>query len=502
MTNQTGKKIDLKSERGITLITLTITIIILVILASITVGVAIGDNGLLKSSETLGQVKKIERYKAKIEGVVYEQYTDYVMEDKQGSLRDKTKNKIKTLDFVKEANNGAEDDEINVITNELYLIVVKLDNENADIIHEGENDNETLPKIVRSYKESENEKYIITVSATVEKTEKTTSVTTLKLIENNNIIENYEEGKEITFEVDKPGKYWIEATTNVGKTIKEPVIVKNNIEKGIFVKYNVEYTDTYMGYEYTSINGWRLENYDLSSDGKTLTNVRLISTGVPAMMNYVYNDTTNNYSKWVTDSTKLEIFKNNILGSNYTLYNGSETYYSLQASAGLYYNLGKMTFEQGTVYNANNQGYYTKVKNKNTTYTSGKITGDDLFKARSDASIRILTLPELNKKIERDDVDNTSAFTDTIGIYRLESISTGTVLISNIYNTEKYWLASPWPRTGDNISACDMTHNGSVNAGSYRCSGVRPLICIKSKIQLEKKKDDTGFVYYEMADVN
>ena len=101
MINQASKKIDYKSERGITLITLTITIIILVILASITVGVAFGDNGLLKGSEKIEQVKRIEKYKTTIEGVAYEQYTDYIMEDKQGSLRDKTKNKIKTLDFVK-----------------------------------------------------------------------------------------------------------------------------------------------------------------------------------------------------------------------------------------------------------------------------------------------------------------------------------------------------------------------------------------------------------------
>ena len=284
MINQASKKTDLNSERGITLITLTITIIILVILASITVGVAFGDNGLINGSEKIEKVKRLEKYRTTIEGVAYEQYTDYVMEDKVGSLRDKTKDKIKTLEFVKEVKDGIEDDEINIITNESYLIVVKLDNENTDIIHEGEYDNEPLPQIARSYEENDDGKYIITASATVEKTEKTTSITNLKLIETNNTIENYEEGKKITFEVDKPGKYWIEATTNIGKIIKEPVIVKNIIEKGIFVKYNVEYTDTYMRYEYTSINGWRLENYELGSDGKTLSNVRLISTGVPAMI--------------------------------------------------------------------------------------------------------------------------------------------------------------------------------------------------------------------------
>ena len=502
MINQASKKTDLNSERGITLITLTITIIILVILASITVGVAFGDNGLINGSEKIEQVKRLEKYRTTIEGVAYEQYTDYVMEDKVGSLRDKTKDKIKTLEFVKEVKDGIEDDEINIITNESYLIVVKLDNENTDIIHEGEYDNEPLPKIARSYEENDDGKYIITASATVEKTEKTTSITNLKLIETNNTIENYEEGKEITFEVDKPGKYWIEATTNIGKIIKEPVIVKNIIEKGIFVKYNVEYTDTYMGYEYTSINGWRLENYELGSDGKTLSNVRLISTGVPAMMYYYYNDTSNNYSKWIKDNTKLTEFKNNVLGTDYTTYTGSETYYSLQASAGFYYNLGKMTFEQGTSYNKKNQGYYTKIKNENTTYTSGEAIGDKLFKARNDAIIRMLTLTEINRALGRDDIDSTSSITDTTGLYRLEAISTGTTLKNNTYGDDWYWLASPFPNASQNGDLNIVYYNGFVGGHGLSNNGIRPLICIKSKVQLVKKTDDTGFVYYEMVDVN
>ena len=504
MINQASKKTDLNSERGITLITLTITIIILVILASITVGVAFGDNGLINGSEKIEQVKRLEKYRTTIEGVAYEQYTDYVMEDKVGSLRDKTKDKIKTLEFVKEVKDGIEDDEINIITNESYLIVVKLDNENTDIIHEGEYDNEPLPKIARSYEENDDGKYIITASATVEKTEKTTSITNLKLIETNNTIENYEEGKEITFEVDKPGKYWIEATTNVGKIIKEPIVVKSEIEKGAFIKYNVEYTDTYMGYEYTSINGWRLENYDLGSDGKTLTNVRLISTGMPARMYYSYNDTTNNCSKWVTDSKKLETFKNNVLGTEYTTYIGSDTYYSLQASAGLYYNLGKMTFEQGTVYNAKNQGYYTKVKNKNTTYTSGETTGSNLFVARDDVNIRILTLPEVNKA-NKEIIEATGIkIQDTTGIYRLDSLSTGTGLKDKIYDTGDswYWLASPSPDKNNNSIMCNTGSNGLISGHYESWLAIRPLICIKSKIKLEKKQDDTGFVYYEMVDVN
>ena len=1160
MINQASKKIDYKSERGITLITLTITIIILVILASITVGVAFGDNGLLKGSEKIEQVKRIEKYKTTIDGVAYEQYTDYIMEDKQGSLRDKTKNKIKTLDFVKEANNGAEDDEINVITKESYLIIVKLENENTDVIHEGENDEEPLPKITREYIGKENGKYKIKASATVEKTEKTTAVAKIELVEPKNTIENYEEGKEIIFEVDKPGKYWIQATTNVGKSIKEPIIVKdddivessfevilpeqiytyngkyitpevtvkdkekvlientnytieysNNINagignikiegkgiysgkvitktfninkadltitatnktmtyggtvptctytvsgyvnnetssvlggtvsyevknssgttvtvskttnagtytitplglsatnysitykagtltinkatatmtvsntskiiqdgsnstftytyngdgavtvkssdnsiatcsvntstktvkvnalktstkavtitvsaaagtnynaisktvqigaivisgvptswtnkdqkitatttltghtvqtmkdtgswqtassqtftangtffarvlnssstsvgsksinitkidkiapeitktgaevnknvitvsmiatdnsgetpsywynidggtfqktntftvsgiqvftigykaidaagnetvvykketngytitydanggtgapasqtkmigenltlsstvptktgytflgwstsstattatyakgatytenktatlyavwqvktvkvtfmrnidssdttsnvqtftygvtgqkfsdkgwtrtgytllgwstdknatsktfeltssvdnsfinarspaitlyavwqvktvkvtfmrninssdttsnvqtftygvtgqkfsdkgwtrtgytllgwsedknatdkkysvtsgvvdawintyspsttlyavwkansesiigeeaKGVFIMYDVEYTDTYMNYEYTSTNGWRLENYDLAEDGKTLSNVRLISTGVPARMSYDTERISNNYSYWINDNTKLTTFIDDILGSDYdTLKQLMKQSYSLCASAGYYYNLGKMTFEQGTTYAYDNQGYYTKVKNKSTTYTSGETTGDNLFKARNDASIRLLTARELIKA-----VGTYTIFTDNTGLYQLNKIYTGTQLSKNTYTTGNYLLASPYKepnKSADAINISTVTYAGVKQGRSdIGAIGVRPLVTITSKVQLVKKTDDTGFVYYEMVDVN
>ena len=295
-----------------------------------------------------------------------------------------------------------------------------------------------------------------------------------------------------------------ELEENIKEHAKEVEIIKENI-KGAFIKYDVEYTDTYYdNYKYTNINGWRLENYELASDGKTLSNVRLISTGVPARMYYQYDDTNNNYSKWVTDSTKLTEFKNNILGSNYTTYTGEGTYYSLQASAGYYYNLGKMTFEQGTSYDKENQGYYTKIKNGNTTYASGTQIGDNLFKARNDASVRILTLPELNRTLGESDINKCNySIVDPTGLYQLDTISTGTVLKDNIYDTKGYyWLASPYPDTGVSNYVCRLRWDGNVyrSYGSY--NGVRPLISLTSKVQLVKKTDNAGFVYYEMINVN
>ena len=268
--------------------------------------------------------------------------------------------------------------------------------------------------------------------------------------------------------------------------------------KGAFIKYDVEYTD--MGYEYTSTNGWRLENYELAADGKTLSNVRLISTGVPARMDYCYEDTTNNYSKWITDNTKLTEFKNNVLGTDYNTYTGSRQYSALQVSAGFYYNLGQMTFEQVTTYDKKNQGYYTKIKNGNTTYTSGETTGDNLFKARNDANIRMLTLPEINRALGIDDIDNT-IIDDATGLYKLNAISTGTDLKNNRYNTGSYWLASPYSDTGNYEIVCYVSCRGNVY-GSISSEGVRPLVSLESRVQLVKKTDASGFVYYEMVNVN
>ena len=221
-------------------------------------------------------------------------------------------------------------------------------------------------------------------------------------------------------------------------------------------------------------------------------------------MYYQYDDETNNYSKWITDNTKLTEFKNNVLGTDYTTYTykGPSTYYALQASAGYYYNLGQITFEQGTTYNKKNQGYYTKIKNGNTTYTSGETIGDNLFKARNDVSIRMLTLPELNRALERKNINSANTFTDQTGIYQLSSLKTGTQLKNNLYTTGYYWLASPWPEESDNHYVCRVYYDGRMDKNIHSGIGVRPIISLSSNIQLLKKTDNTGFVYYEMVNVN
>ena len=138
-------------------------------------------------------------------------------------------------------------------------------------------------------------------------------------------------------------------------------------------------------------------------------------------------------------------------------------------------------------------------------YTSGETIGNNLFKARSDASIRMLTLPEINRALGRSDINSIGEYTDATGLYNLDNISTGTALTSKIYKGGgEYWLASPWSVYNSNKEICtvssDILSHFDITIGWV--GGVRPIVSLTSKVQLVKKTDSTGIVYYEMIDVN
>ena len=265
-----------------------------------------------------------------------------------------------------------------------------------------------------------------------------------------------------------------------------------NVSRGAFVEYKVAYKDAYKGYDYTATNGWRLLDYTKNEDG-TYSNVKLISTGVPAILYYCYSDTTNS-SWYVTDSTKLTNFKN-VLGSDYAFYTGSSTYYGLQASAGLYYNFGNIKFAYAARYRGKSLGWFTEITSNGTTYNSTnttETTGSNLFIPTGvNAEVRLLTLPEMNKMLGRTDIDSMTTMTDPTGadgLFVLQNIKNITGMSSNIYDSCYYWLASPSPDTSLTSSICSVFNDGYVN-GSYELTqrddwdGVRPVISLTSNVK-------------------
>ena len=288
-------------------------------------------------------------------------------------------------------------------------------------------------------------------------------------------------------------------------TVKEPgpITVNGNELRGKFIEYGVEYLDYQHGSgdpKYTATNGWRIVDYTVDDDGKTLSNLKIMSTGYAGYMSVRVESSAqkNNYSLWIKDTTKLTDFKNNVLGADYIYYTGSNTYFGLQAAAGLYYNLGQMSFTYTAkdTGNAYNLGNYVWVKNKytNKTYNSTNritATGDELFKARDDASIRLITLPEINKLLGRNIscMDKMESSNELFDLFVSRSIG-------------GYIVASPVPDSGrsDQLAYIDGD-DGDVVQTAAGGSRIRPLIEISSNVQLTKQENSDGTIYYKIVDI-
>lgn len=74
-------KVQLKSQTGITLITLAIMILIIIILAGITISVTLGDNGLLSQAQEAKDMAEgsVNEYRDKMQGVL-DEYQDIMRE--------------------------------------------------------------------------------------------------------------------------------------------------------------------------------------------------------------------------------------------------------------------------------------------------------------------------------------------------------------------------------------------------------------------------------------
>ena len=266
-------------------------------------------------------------------------------------------------------------------------------------------------------------------------------------------------------------------------------IVLNTIEPGDYIEYDVGYKDVYKTANvYESTNGWRLVQASSNGDG-TYSNVIIMSTGIPAKLNYSNNDsTTNKDDWWETDTTKLNAFKT-ILTNDYNLYNnGDITVPSIKAAAGLYYNFENVKFSYGTSASTS-KGIFTSIITDGTTYDSthntGEQTGGTLFNLfGTNAKVRLLTLPEVNTAVGRSDIDSTTQIStsdNSNGLYRLDQLTAAQTGITGFatYDSGYYWL--PYP--GFSYDLVIVAYDGSVNAYSSYTYGVRPAVSLTSNIR-------------------
>ena len=535
--NKEKQKLHIKrhnyNNKGITLIALIITIVILLILAVVAINAVQGD-GIIgyakRSKEAYQEGQDKENIKIAL--------GEYEMANYDGKAEKSLAEFLEEKDWCADATEN-EDGSIDVTTKEGRIYKVNKDGSIEEITGIGLNKKQIILELADEATEKSTP-VTAELTATLNgiegeitwsiKDDEDTGVETASVGTNESNIATISAttGKTITVTAEKVGKATITATctTTGGDTSVEKltatceVIVTTPVEvsKAPFVEYDVTYTDMYNNQEYTKYNGWRLQSATPNGDG-TYSNVKLMSTGIPAKL-YYYCDENNN--EWFVKENKnkeddgqvnnegdnrLEEFKKLLKGdSEYAFYSGSDEYYALEASAGLYYNFEKIKFKYRTDSGSNdkNKGYYTKISNNGTEYNEtkngntdistngGEVTGGDLFNIYKDkgATVRLLTLPELNAALGEADVDRTGSKSDTTGLYKLTQLQNGIQNNgsngSNLtnYNDGNYWLASPYPSTSSGDSVCIVHYYGNVEGSNNNIGGVRPLVCLNSPVRL------------------
>lgn len=126
--------------------------------------------------------------------------------------------------------------------------------------------------------------------------------------------------------------------------------------------------------------------------------------------------------------------------------------YALEASAGMYYNFGDIKFRCDNANNGiYNQGWYTSITNgekydSNIEKTERQTATQLFVKQGISNGVRILTLPEINRALGRENLVAASPISDTEdpkGIYKLPQLKKVPKIDKIEYTSLWYWVASP-----------------------------------------------------------
>lgn len=263
----------------------------------------------------------------------------------------------------------------------------------------------------------------------------------------------------------------------------------SSLKVGDYVEYDVSYTDVYTDYNFTSKDGWRVLDPGVENEDGTFSGVKLISTGLPANLYYYYSDIKSKETDkteenegtvglWAGNPEQrknyLELFKPT---------NRVESDNNIYAAAGLCYNFELIEFTLDDDESVKNEGEYKKIGTK----TSEEISGKE-FKIEGIAEeVHNLTLKELNEARGESE-------TSTAWVTDDNDTATGLFYLIGLkefgYNSGMsscpYWLASPDTNTGSSSYLWFVDSSGDINYNSVGAYGIRPVVSLKAKIQIEK----------------
>ena len=300
-------------------------------------------------------------------------------------------------------------------------------------------------------------------------------------------------GNSQVISITKKGSYTIRAKTYdnaTNKNYSSETQLNFEIDKvlvGTYINYDVPYTDMFSGIEYDNSAegkyGWRYLGTD--DDGNNL----LISTAIPAIVNYNYLPGETLPTWWPTDSEvqadTAGIYKTT---AGWDLNNSGEP--NKYASYGLRYKFESIPFtwqESGTSVSAKNTGIFRQV---------GSATNGTNINLNFRASgvkvegVHNLTLAELNRAVNSVNGNNNRAETSTssgfkelteeaLGLFDMQDLTDYT---ANYY----YWLASPDANSAQGV--CNVYYNlAYVNNNRNYYYGVRPVVVLSPEVEFVKE---------------
>ena len=249
---------------------------------------------------------------------------------------------------------------------------------------------------------------------------------------------------------------------------------------GDFVNYNISYTDSYSSYDFETTNGWRILDYGTKNADGSYSNAKIISTGIPARLNYNASDnptkTSNKCSEWWGTVEQV----NEEYGLSLSAWGSGNSRYF--AAYGLLYNYEKIPLSS-TDTSTNGMGYYTEIVNPEaTSTTTGKI-----FKTSKTSKIHEVTIEEVNTALNkvsgtsRSQTSTTSltAKIDTKALFYLRGLDNYGYSSSSSY---RYWLGSP---TSDASGVRTLQGTGAFSSNTSATYGIRPVITLNSDIYNE-----------------
>ena len=255
---------------------------------------------------------------------------------------------------------------------------------------------------------------------------------------------------------------------------------------GDYVNYDVPYTDMYsdidpntdglQGYNFTATDGWRILDRKKNATDSSKYDIKIISTGIPAILNYSTRNNIGNTNNgwWGTDSQVESLYGNTYSAAGYDYSNGG--YPNYYVATGLRKNFADITFDNVTRQSTYNKGYWKNVAGKK----SG--TGGDFIASGFIAetiAVHNLTLAELNEARKLQETNNMGTISqegDT-GLFCLRNLTTEN---SNFgytsTSTPYYWLATPSIINRGRVY--NVSYAGEISDNDWTI-GVRPVVEIK-----------------------